>query len=176
MTPKLPPNKTTVPQGQRPVAGDFNRRDFLKGSVAAGVVVGGGLGAFYFGYDKAVGSPLRVGVIGTGDEGSVLIGAINPEFIEVKSIADIRPYNVWRAFHGDHYSETALTARPGLDGQVRLEDRRRGPAAREGLRHGGYEELIENAKADGMEGVIIALPLHLHAPAAIAAMKAGCTC
>ena len=29
-------------------------------------------------------SPLRVGVIGTGDEGSVLLGAINPEFIQVK--------------------------------------------------------------------------------------------
>ena len=44
---------------------------------------------------------LRVGVIGTGDEGSVLLGAINPDFIEVKAIADIRPYNIWRAFHGD---------------------------------------------------------------------------
>jgi len=32
------------------------------------------IGAFYFGYDKAIGSPLRVGVIGTGDEGSVLLG------------------------------------------------------------------------------------------------------
>jgi predicted dehydrogenase len=38
---------------------------------------------------------------------------------------------------------------------------------------GGYEELIKQAKADGLEGIIIALPLHLHAPAAIAAMKAG---
>ena len=75
---------------------------FVKGTVAAGAVVGGGLGAFYFGYEKSLGSPLRVGVIGTGDEGSVLIGAINPDFIEVRSIADIRPYNVWRAFHGDH--------------------------------------------------------------------------
>ena len=45
---------------------------------------------------------MRVGVIGTGDEGSVLLGAINPKFITVKAIADIRPYNVWRAFNGDH--------------------------------------------------------------------------
>ena len=40
-------------------------------------------------------------MIGTGDEGSVLIGALNPEFIEVKAIADIRPFNQFRAFHGD---------------------------------------------------------------------------
>ena len=92
----------------------FTRRDFVVGTLAAGAVIGGGLGGFYFGYDKAIGSPLRVGVIGTGDEGSVLLGAINPEFIEVKAIADIRPYNVWRAFHGDHYSEAAIKARPGL--------------------------------------------------------------
>ena len=41
------------------------------------------------------------------------------------------------------------------------------------LADGGYENLIKNAKADGVEAVIIALPLHLHAPAAIAAMEAG---
>ena len=39
--------------------------------------------------------------------------------------------------------------------------------------YGAYQELIANAKADGLEAVIIALPLHLHAPAAVAAMKAG---
>ncbi len=158
-----------------PSAAGVTRRDFIKGTVAAGVVVGGGLGAFYFGYDKAVGSPLRVGVIGTGDEGSVLIGAINPEFIEVKSIADIRPYNVWRAFHGDHSSETALAARPGLMAKYgwKTEDEARRHVKVYDKQSGGYEELIKNAKDDGLEAVIIALPLHLHAPAAIAAMKAG---
>ncbi|MFM8435817.1 MAG: twin-arginine translocation signal domain-containing protein, partial [Planctomycetia bacterium] len=51
------------------------RRDFLTGTVAAGIASGAGLGSIYFGYGKSVGSPLRVGVVGTGDEGSVLIGA-----------------------------------------------------------------------------------------------------
>ena len=37
-------------------------------------MAGAGLGGFYFGYDAAIGSPVRVGVIGTGDEGSVLLG------------------------------------------------------------------------------------------------------
>jgi predicted dehydrogenase len=147
------------------------RRHFLAGTAAAGVVVGGGLGAFYFGYEKAIGSPLRVGVIGTGDEGSVLMGAITPNYIQVKSIADIRPFNVWRAFHGDHSSETALSVRPGLMAKYgwKTEDE----ARRHVNIYGGYEELIANAKQDGLEAVIIALPLHLHAPAAIAAMNAG---
>ena len=39
--------------------------------------------------------------------------------------------------------------------------------------YGAYEELIAHAKEDGIEAVIIALPLHLHAAAAVAAMKAG---
>ncbi len=152
-----------------------NRRDFILGTLATGAVVGGGFGAFYFGYEKAIGAPLRVGVLGTGDEGSVLIGAINPEFIEVRSIADVRPYNVWRAFHGDHYSDAGLAARPGLlakYGWPNEAEARRHVKVYE-LKNGGYQNLIENAKQDGVEAVIIALPLHLHAPAAIAAMNAG---
>ena len=111
----------------------MNRRDFILGGVAAGVVVGGGLGAFYFGYGKAVGSPLRVGVIGTGDEGSVLIGAINPEFIQV---CHRRHSSLQRlaAFHGDHYSETALAARPGLMAKYGWKTEDRSPALRDGLR------------------------------------------
>ena len=112
-----------------------------------------------------------MGVIGTGDEGSVLIGAINPKYITVKAIADIRPYNVWRAFHGDYYSEDGRKARPGLMTRLRLEERGGGPQERQGLR--AVPGADRDAKEDGIEAVIIALPLHLHAPAAIAAMKAG---
>jgi len=151
--------------------GDVSRRGFLKGGLAAGMVSAGSLGAFYFGYEKAEGNPLRVGVLGTGDEGSVLIGAVTPDYIHIKSIADIRPYNVHRAFHGDIYSDAALAARPGLMAKYgwKTEDEARKHVAV----YGDYQELIANAKKDGLEGVIIALPLHLHAPAAIAAMKAG---
>ena len=153
----------------------ISRRTFFKHSAVAGAVAGGSLGAFYFGYQASVSNPVRVGVIGTGDEGSVLIGAINPQFIEVKSIADIRPYNVYRAFHGDWYSEAALAARPGL---MKVYDWQTEAKARENVKvyaaeEGGYEGLIKNAKQDGVEAVIIALPLHLHAPAAIMAMEAG---
>ena len=145
----------------------ITRRDFLAG-VTAGVAAGAGLGSLYFGYGKSVGDPLRVGVIGTGDEGSVLIGALNPDYLSVVAVADIRPYNRFRAFHGDASSPSAAQARPGLMAKYgwKTED-----AARQQVKvYEAYEDLL----ADGaVEAVIIALPLHLHAPAAIKAMRAG---
>ncbi len=152
--------------GSKPI-----RRELLKKTINAQAASGNGLGELYFGYGSSPSEPLRVGVIGTGDEGCVLIGAINPKFIAVKSIADIRPYNVWRAFHGDYYGETARKVRPGL---LSVFDWKSEDEARMNVKvYGGFEELIENAKQDGIEAVLIALPLHLHARAAIAAMKAG---
>ena len=146
----------------------ITRRDFLTGTVAAGVASGAGLGSIYFGYGKSVGDPLRVGVLGTGDEGSVLLGAHNPEYMNVVAIADIRPYNVFRAFHGDVSTPSANTARPGLMAKYKwsTED-----AARARVKvYAAYEELLADPD---VEAVVIALPLHLHAPAAIKAMRAG---
>ena len=129
------------------------------------------VGPLYFGYGESVAEPVRVGILGTGDEGSVLIGAINPDYIAVKSIADIRPYNVWRAFNGDHYSDSALKVRPGL---LKVFGWKTEDEARRHVNvYGDYADLIAAAKQDGVEAVIIALPLHLHARAAVAAMKAG---
>jgi predicted dehydrogenase len=146
------------------------RRDFLKKQIKEDLASKKGLGAHYYGYGKVT-EPLRVGVIGTGDEGSVLIGALNPDYMAVKSIADIRPYSVWRAFHGEHYTASAAKARPGLMSIYKWTSE---DAARKEVKvYGAYQELIEKAKDDGVEAVIIALPLHLHAPCAIAAMKAG---
>ncbi len=82
------------------VGSEFTRRDFLKGSVAAAATGGAGLGAYYFAYTK-LNDPVRVGLIGTGDEGNVLIGAHTPDYAKITAIADIRPYNIHRAFHGD---------------------------------------------------------------------------
>jgi predicted dehydrogenase len=146
----------------------ITRRDFLTGTVAAGVASGAGLGSIYFGYGRSVGDPVRVGVLGTGDEGSVLIGAHTPDYVTVVAIADIRPFNVHRAFHGDVASANAQRVRPGLMAKYgwKTED-----AARKQVKvYGAYEDLLAD---EDVEAVIIALPLHLHAPAAIKAMRAG---
>ena len=147
---------------------NITHRDFLAGTVAAGLASGVGLGSIYFGYGTSVGDPLRVGVLGTGDEGCVLLGAHNPDYLNVVAIADVRPYNVYRAFHGDVSSPTAYQARPGLMSKYKwsTED-----AAREKVKvYAAYEDLLADKD---VEAVIIALPLHLHAPAAIKAMRAG---
>ncbi len=145
-----------------------SRRDFLKGVVAAGAVTGAGLGAMYFGYGE-VADPVRVGVIGTGDEGCVLIGAINPKYVQVVAIADIRPYNIHRAFHGDYSSPAALEARPGLMAKYGWKTRQ------EAEQHvkvyaQDYHDLLNDPQ---VEAVICALPLHLHAIVAVEAMLAG---
>jgi predicted dehydrogenase len=146
---------------------EVTRRDFLKSGVVAGAVAGVGLGGFYFGYNAAIPSPVRVGVIGTGDEGSVLIGALNPNFVQVKAIADIRPFNQFRAFHGDW----GVPVRPGLMSVYGWKTETE--AKRHVKVYGQYQELLENARKDGIEAIIIATPLHLHAPIAIAAMEQG---
>ncbi len=147
---------------------NITRRDFLTGTLAAGIATGAGLGSIYFGYGKSVGDPLRVGVLGTGDEGSVLLGAHNPDYLNVVAIADIRPYNVFRAFHGDVSSPAAYTARPGLMSKYKWTSE---DEARKQVKvYGAYEELLAD---DDIEAIIIALPLHLHSVAAIKAMRAG---
>src|SRR5438552_6968622 len=73
------------------------RRAFLKSAAAVPAA-----GAFYFGYEKLKGDPVRVGIIGTGDEGSILITQLpSTEYMDVVAIADLRPTNRARAFHGD---------------------------------------------------------------------------
>lgn len=150
------------------------RRDFLKDSVlAGGAVAAASMGAVYFGYQGKIDERLRVGIIGTGDEGNVLIGAINPDFIDVVALADIRPYSLHRAFYGDWYAAGAHAARPGL---LKVYEKREGWKDRaEAEKHikiykDSYAELLDDPN---VEAVIIALPLHLHRDAAIAAMRKG---
>src|SRR5262245_42511379 len=141
------------------------RREFLAGTVAAAAVGGAGLGAMYFGYGATVEKPLRIGIIGTGDEGGVLIGSLNPDYVDVVAIADIRPYNQHRAFHGDINN---AAARPGLNKVFDWTDQQ----AKDHVNVYGdhYDDLING---DNVEAVIIALPLWLHDVAAFKAMRAG---
>lgn len=150
---------------------DVNRRDFLRGIIAAGAVSGAGLGAMYYGYGKVT-DPVRVAVIGTGDEGNVLIGGCTPEYVQVKAICDIRPFSIHRAFHGDWSSSAALARRPGL---LNVYGYASEAEARKEIKvydasNGGIAECL---KDPDIEAVIIALPLFLHAPVAVQAMQRG---
>jgi len=150
---------------------DVNRRDFLRGIIAAGAVSGAGLGAMYYGYGRVT-DPVRVAVIGTGDEGNVLIGGCTPEYVQVKAICDIRPFSIHRAFHGDWSTPSALGRRPGLmsvygyptEAQARKEIKVYDST------NGGIMACLDDPD---IEAVIIALPLFLHAPVAAQAMERG---
>jgi predicted dehydrogenase len=152
---------------ESPTAEQWKRRDFLKTVIGVGATAGLTTGCKYFGYTP-IGDPLRVAVIGTGDEGGVLIGAINPDYIKVVSICDIRPYNVHRAFHGDWSTDAAVAARPGLIAKYKYADEK---AAKKEIKvESEYKKVLDDPN---VEAIIIALPLFLHAPIAVDALKAG---
>ena len=136
----------------------FTRRDFIKGTAAAGT----GLGALYFGYQQLQGDPVRVGFIGTGDEGGVLLAEHPEDYMHVVAVADIRPTNLKRAILGDGKPpRIGLTAKLGADqaSQVR--------------RFTDHTSLIAAKDELGLEAVVIAVPLSQHAPIAKQAIEAG---
>jgi predicted dehydrogenase len=134
-----------------------SRRDFMKGLAATAGAVPVGAAA-YFGYKKLQGSPVKAGLIGSGDEGGVLVGEHNPDFIEFIATADIRPFNRRRIFDGEK-----VGPRKGFN-------RIYGSRANDIKAYTDYKELLANKD---IQMVVIALPLHLHAQVAIEAMKAG---
>ena len=149
--------------GSKLIVGDEVRagEPFHKKAIDGKLSSKNGMGALYFDYGK-IDKPVKIGIIGTGDEGGVLIGALNPKYVEVVAIADIRPYNQYRAFHGGKSS-----ARPGL---MKVYGWKTEEEAREKVKvyADKYEELLDDPN---VEAVIVALPLHLHAEATIKALE-----
>src|SRR5215813_8892993 len=136
----------------------LTRRDFMKGMLAAGAVLPVSAAA-YFGYEKLRGNPVKAGLIGAGDEGGVLVGEHNPEYLEFIAYSDIRPSNQDRIFKGEENSpRKGFVAKYGQDARQKIK------------LYENYRDLLANKD---IEAVVIALPLHLHAPVAIDAMKAG---
>ncbi|HOW70792.1 MAG TPA: Gfo/Idh/MocA family oxidoreductase [Phycisphaerae bacterium] len=122
------------------------RRQFL---ATAGLVPTAA--AMYFGYKHLEGNPVKAGIIGTGDQGNYAhLSQSNPEFIRFIAFSDIRPSSVkrtWKTLQ-DMYGKEA--------NQVKFYEK--------------YQELLDNPD---IELVVIALPLHLHAPVTIEALKKG---
>src|SRR5437764_1239663 len=55
----------------------LDRRGFLKAGIVGAGAVGGSAAAIYFGYQSLQGKPVRTALIGSGDEGGVLVGEHN---------------------------------------------------------------------------------------------------
>jgi predicted dehydrogenase len=146
-------------------ADGLTRRGFLKSLTIAGGAVAVAAPAAYFGYKglEGLGGPIKVALIGAGDEGGVLIGQHNPKYLEIIAVCDVRPSNKIRAFKGEL---DPGSPRPGLnriyngnmEGKIKAYD--------------DYLEMLKAHKGE-LDAVIIALPLHLHAKAAVDCMRFG---
>lgn len=153
----------------RRVSGEIRRgvtrRDFVKGALAAGTAVPIAAAA-YFGYrseQPLQGGPVKAALIGAGDEGGILVTEHNPKYVQFVAFCDLRPSNQDRIFTGDRKGP-----RKGFENLPAY-----GREARQLVkRFDRFEDLLADTKL-GIEAVVIALPLHLHAPVAVAAMRAG---
>jgi predicted dehydrogenase len=123
----------------------LTRREMLPAMVAIPTAT-----AFYWGYERMNGSPVRAALIGAGGQGRSHIDSLNPQFLKLVAFSDIRPSQQKKA-------RISLDAKYGSESKniELVED---------------YHKLLDR---DDIDMVIIALPLHLHAPCAIEAMEKG---
>jgi predicted dehydrogenase len=145
-------------------AGDLTRRGFMKSMAIGAAGLAPVAAATYFGYGAMQGKPVKAALIGCGDEGGVLLGEHDPKYLEFVALCDIRPYNQKRIIEG----EGATHLRKGYK-RVYSEQAAKNVAANHMYKD--IDEMLQKEKE--IEAVVIALPLHLHAPVAIQCMKAG---
>jgi predicted dehydrogenase len=147
--------------GGAPDSGKPDRRDFIKVGLAAGAVVPVSA-AVYFGYQSWKGNKaVRTALIGTGDEGGVLVGDHNPEFNEIVAVCDIRPTNLKRIFDGDTGPRKGLNKVYGKDTAAKI------------AKYETVDQLLADKSKLGLEAVIIATPLNTHDVIAKTCMDAG---
>jgi predicted dehydrogenase len=121
------------------------RRNFLK--AVAGVPALAGLGVAAATRGPVTGGPVRVGFIGVGGEGRVLLAQVDAAFAEVKAICDINPAQLIRADE-----VLAKTGKP------------------KATHYADYKEMLAK---ENIEGVIIATPLWAHAEQTVTCLEAG---
>lgn len=128
----------------------MNRRDFLATSATAGTVLASTAFTPAFARKR---SKLRLGLIGTGMRGQVLLKElVRRDDVEVVALCDVEPIMLGRALK---MIEKAGRPKPTTYG--------------EGGDNDAYRKMLDNG---GLDGVIIATPWEFHAPMAIAAMQA----
>ena len=117
------------------------RRNFLK---AAATLPAAGA----FGWAAMNVGPVKCGIVGTGMEGRVLLEAIDPSYINIHGMCDIRPDN--RAI-GNWTISQKLKLNPNP------------------VMYEKYEDMLNDP---AIEAVLIAAPLHMHGPMTIQALNA----
>jgi predicted dehydrogenase len=142
----------------------LNRRGFLKAGVLGAGAVAATAGAVYFGYRSVQGNPVKAALIGGGDEGGVLVGEHNPDYMQFVAVCDIRPSNMTRIFEGEPRGPrkgfNKVYGRDTAEKQVKKFD--------------DYKAFLGHLRENKeIEAVVIATPLHLHAPMAVDCMNVG---
>ena len=144
-------------------SGSINRRTFIGTAAGAAAAIPLSAGV-YFGYQSLGGKPVKTAIIGCGDEGGVLVGEHNPQFVELIAACDIRPFNKKRVLNGDPKVplRRGFVYHYGKDRTAEIGDKHF---------YEDYKKMLDDEK--DIEAVIIALPLHLHAAVSIECMKRG---
>jgi predicted dehydrogenase len=124
---------------------DLGRRTFLK--VLSGTPALAALGASALLKGPVRGGPVRIGFIGVGAQGRVLLGANDPAYGTVKALCDVNPGQLQKA-------------------DAVLAQNNQPPA-----RH--YTDWKQMLEKEDLEGVVMAVPLWMHAPIAIGCLEAG---
>ncbi|HEY3122127.1 MAG TPA: Gfo/Idh/MocA family oxidoreductase [Vicinamibacteria bacterium] len=123
----------------------LGRRNFLR--ALAGTPALAALGAAAAVKGPVKGGPVRVGYIGVGTEGRVLLAQTDPAFAEVRALCDVNPAQLAKA--------DEVLAKNGL------------PPARH------YAEWKDMLQKEDLEAVITAVPLWMHADVTAGCLEAG---
>src|SRR5437763_5736143 len=135
----------TSPMHLTPEQEAIGRRNFLK--ALAGTPALAALGAAAAVKGPVRGGPVRVGFVGVGAQGRVLLTNSDPAFADVRALCDINPASLAKADE--------------------IIARRNAPPARH------YVEWREMLEKEDLEAVIMAPPLWMHADIASACLDAG---
>jgi len=147
----------------------LNRRSFLKAGILGAGAVAGSSAAVYFGYQSLQGKPVKAALLGAGDEGGVLVGEHNPDFLRFVAVCDIRPSNMVRIMEGDPDVPLRKGFKKVYGAGVT------NPNSSDYVRpFTDYKPFLEHLEQNKeIEAVVIATPLFLHAPMTIDIMLAG---
>jgi len=124
---------------------ELGRRTFMR--VLAGTPALAALGAAAAVKGPVRGGPVRLGFIGTGGQGRVLLEQTDPRYAEVVALCDINPLQLQKA------DESLVKT------------------GRQPVKH--YADWKEMIQKERLEGVVIASPLFTHTDVAVGCMEAG---